>query len=867
MLQLRDYQTTVLDTLRAYLCDAGTQGAKAAFESRRPGPYRAVAGLEPTPYVCLRVPTGGGKTFLAAHAVRLAARDYLQAERIVVLWLAPSNAIVEQTLKALRDRRHPYRQTLDADFDGQVNVLDLKEALSITRADLAGATNIIVCTLQALRVDDTEGRKVYESAGALQQHFVPLPPTGDVGLARSESGQLIYSLANVLAMHRPVVMIDEAHNARTRLSFDTLVRVRPSCILEFTATPETKHDPPQGIFASNVLEQVSARQLKEADMVKLPIRLRTREQWHEVVADALEMRRELEETARAEEAQTGEYIRPIILFQAQSVDGDDISVEKLRQALIEDFQLPEQEIKRATGGRNELRAEHIDLFSPTCPVRYIITVKALVEGWDCSFAYVLCSVAEVSTPRSVEQVLGRILRLPGARQKRAESLNCAYAFTPAAADRFLLTARKLQDALIEGAGFQAAEAPDLVAPQQQTDFFGAGTLFAEATEPISAPPDLERLDVSLRNRVTYDCDAGTLTVRGVVTSYEHAALERAVTSAADREAVTRIYHRTQGRYIGPQATGREPLSVPLLAIREAGQLELFDEECLDLPWNIAQSDATLGESDFPSAEQVISASIDVTESGSLEMLEYTRALRRQMSLLAGEPGWTAVALANWIDRQFPHPDIPQSQSSLYVLRVVEALCQSRGITLDQLAQQKFRLAQALERRFAKRRQEQRQQAFQSLLFGPEPAVEVSPECCLTMEYRDYAPSEYFEEGYPFAKHNFHLIGAFDSYEEYQCAIELEQLPELELWVRNLARRATSFWLPTATDKFYPDFVARLTDGRILVVEYKSERDWTNDDSREKRAIGELWANRSGGRCLFVMPCGPQWSVLAAAVRT
>jgi type III restriction enzyme len=136
-----------------------------------------------------------------------------------------------------------------------------------------------------------------------------------------------------------------------------------------------------------------------------------------------------------------------------------------------------------------------------------------------------------------------------------------------------------------------------------------------------------------------------------------------------------------------------------------------------------------------------------------------------------------------------------------------------------------------------------------------------------MEPEDYAPSEFHEEGFPFVKHIFMHIGAFDSEEEYECAQQIELLPEVEGWVRNLSRRSTSFWLPTATDKFYPDFVARLTDGRILVVEYKSTRDWSNDDSREKRHIGELWANRSDGKCLFLMPCGPEWSKLSAIVRS
>lgn len=90
-------------------------------------------------------------------------------------------------------------------------------------------------------------------------------------------------------------------------------------------------------------------------------------------------------------------------------------------------------------------------------------------------------------------------------------------------------------------------------------------------------------------------------------------------------------------------------------------------------------------------------------------------------------------------------------------------------------------------------------------------------------------------------------------EEYECAVLLDTRPEVHFWVRNIERSSYSFWLQTSTDKFYPDFVALLNDGRILIVESKGEDRWTNDDSKEKRLLGKLWADRSDGQCLFVMP--------------
>lgn len=84
-------------------------------------------------------------------------------------------------------------------------------------------------------------------------------------------------------------------------------------------------------------------------------------------------------------------------------------------------------------------------------------------------------------------------------------------------------------------------------------------------------------------------------------------------------------------------------------------------------------------------------------------------------------------------------------------------------------------------------------------------------------------------------------------------------------MRNPVRRpGQSFWLQTSTDKFYPDFVCKLKDGRILVVEYKGGHLW-NDESKEKKALGELWAMRSGGACLFVMPTDEDYEAIQRVI--
>lgn len=67
----------------------------------------------PVPNAVLKVPTGGGKTWLAVSAVSRVMGRYLDRNTGFVLWIVPNEAIYTQTIKHLKDRQHPYRQALD----------------------------------------------------------------------------------------------------------------------------------------------------------------------------------------------------------------------------------------------------------------------------------------------------------------------------------------------------------------------------------------------------------------------------------------------------------------------------------------------------------------------------------------------------------------------------------------------------------------------------------------------------------------------------------------------------------------------------------------------------------------------------------
>ena len=227
------------------------------------------------------------------------------------------------------------------------------------------------------------------------------------------------------------MIVDEAHNSRTHASFETLKRLQPSCVIEMTATP-TK--------GSNVLYHVSAQELKAEQMIKLPIVLAEHPTgWKDAVRDAILRRNRLDIAAQKE----ADYVRPLVLFQAQP-QGGKATVDVLRKHLIEQEKLPEDQIAVTTGTQKEL--DGINLFDPQCPIRYVITVEALKEGWDCSFAYVLCSLQEVRSAKDVEQLLGRVLRMPYARNRVQPELNQAYAHVLAAS--FSEAVERLADRMV-----------------------------------------------------------------------------------------------------------------------------------------------------------------------------------------------------------------------------------------------------------------------------------------------------------------------------------------------------------------------------------------------------------------------------------
>ena len=887
----KTYQQQVLDSIEAYFkaCHE-LPSPSIAFTATterlwgRGNAYNPLSGFPADmPYFCLRVPTGGGKTWLAAKSVSLVNTHLLRCEHSVILWLVPSKPIREQTLRALRDRHHPYHTALRE--AGPITVMDLDEAKSVTRATLDTSTTIIVATRQAFQVEEEESRKVYQSSGALMHHFDNLAPTQRESLLSEGEGAdrtTPFSLANVLRLRRPFVVVDEAHNSRTELAFDMLARFRPSGVMELTATPDLERTP------SNVLHSVSAAELKAEEMIKLPVVLETEPNWQQCLADAIGRRDALHKLADEERRAGADYLRPIVLIQSEPRRSgvETLDFEKVRQELISNHGIPAKEIAVATGeerGLEQIDADYkLGIADPACPVKFVITQKALAEGWDCPFAYILVSMASLSSATAVEQLLGRVLRQPGASHRQARALNQSYAFV--VSRNFAETAGALRDRLVAGAGFERREVSEFVtaarAEQARLDLEAlAGRVVVRPVAiTLSEKPDLRSVPKSARNKVSWDSKLNTLTISAPLSEDEEEALKASVSSASAAAAIVEaaeVSRTTAIEFFQTPAELGERFRIPQLALKVQGELQLFDDpEVLEYPWDLSTYEAAPTSEDLSALGDGLKVSeggeIDVDDESGKLISRFLPDLQRDLGLVYQPENWDELRLATWLCRNLPEPSLTHASKHAFVAKWLTELLLKDGFTLARVNLQKFLIRNLLEARIRELRKQAVARAYQQALFGDDAAsrVGVTDQYVFEFHAQAYAPSRDYDGrfgNFDFRKHFYGRIGDFDSREEFECACWLDtqaQQGRIQFWVRNLVRReGSSFFLQKADGRFYPDFLCQLPGdgnepGPILAVEYKGADRWAG--AEDDRLIGGLWANLSEGRCRFVMVKNKRW---------
>ena len=402
----------------------------------------------PVPNAVLKVPTGGGKTWLAVSGVSRIMGRYFERNTGFVLWIVPNEAIYAQTLKNLTDRQHPYRQALDRAAAGRVRVMVKTDRLDAR--DVKMSLCVMLLMLQSANRETQDSLKMFQDRGDVHGFFPPegeqqlhkesLERTPNLSAYNDMFPMVKDSLGNALRIIRPLVVLDEGHRAISDLAFKTLYDFNPCFVLELTATPQDiqphgGRKPRLGRYA-NLLVEVTGRELDREDMIKMPLNLDPRQgsDWRATLNAALTKLNALDAEAKKLWADTDRYIRPIMLIQVERTgveqrESGHIHAEDVKDQLLA-VGFDEAEIAIKTAKQNDLRQpENQNLRSRTNRVRAIITKQALQEGWDCPFAYVLCALAASSNLKAMTQLVGRILRQPDAFKTDIEALDECHVIT------------------------------------------------------------------------------------------------------------------------------------------------------------------------------------------------------------------------------------------------------------------------------------------------------------------------------------------------------------------------------------------------------------------------------------------------------
>ena len=457
---LKEYQKRTLEVVREYLerlaewsekskkaagidPDFGFDWAERAWQkmpsTRQYVPRRNGLG-EPLPTFCLKVPTGGGKTLLATKVIDLVHTHFRRRQSGLVLWIVPTTQIYNQTLKALKDRDHPYRQQLDVLSAGRTLVLektsgfaprDVEEKLCVLLLMLPSANRRTKDKLRMFR-DSGGFDRFFPHDDDAEGHRKLLRETPNLDTFEEQGGvwerQVKTSLGNTLRVLRPLIVLDEGHKAYSRNAKNTLNGFNPYMIVELSATPPKD---------ANVLVNISGRELAAEEMVKLDLHIKNSAsvKWQDTLLASVEHRKLLEEEALLHEADTGEYIRPICLIQVERTGRQQrkagfVHAEDVREYLLRHPEVRPEHVAVKTSQKDELKVvdEVGGLLARDCPVRFIITKQALQEGWDCSFAYVLAILTNPASRSALTQLVGRILRQPYARKTGVSWLDESYVF-------------------------------------------------------------------------------------------------------------------------------------------------------------------------------------------------------------------------------------------------------------------------------------------------------------------------------------------------------------------------------------------------------------------------------------------------------
>lgn len=845
-MELKQYQQKVIDDLRRFLSYVSQQmnipeayrryweeqGVPVGFKGLQP--YQDM--LPGVPNVCVKVPTGGGKTFIAACSIKPVFDSLPHTKTRAVVWLVPSDAILSQTLATLTNPAHGYRGRIDIDFSHRVHVYDKAQLLTGQRFSPTHVTeqlSVFVLSYDSFRTSKKEGRKAYQENSNLAEfsgladEAIRLPDADDT------------ALINAIRALNPVIIVDESHHAASPLSKEMLLNFNPCFVLDLTATPKKE---------SNIISFVDAIQLKREDMVKLPVIVYNRYTQTDVLHDAITLRNRLEAQAIKDRQETGRYIRPIVLLQAEAKGRDTTTFDKVKEKLIE-AGIPAQNIAIKTAEINELK--DVDLLDEACPILYIITINALKEGWDCPFAYVLATIANRSSPVDVEQILGRVLRLPHTKRNLSSVLNASYVITSSA--DFQGTLSRVVESLNK-AGFSEKDyriGSSVSEEKPAPEHSGQTEQLPIERQPDAEPEEEIGIDSqALRQRLAQEAYEGQSDTASDMLNFAASQTEEyeaAVNEAAgaQHQGLPQEVQQAMTSYRMKAELEADALAQKLPQFVVPNCLPLFGEDGKKLlAGDTLTQGFTLRDKDTVIDFSVIDAQmarVDIEEGSAVPRAWRLSSHDKQylnkyfVSNASVKPLYFYTNMI--MEKLSTINAIDDKELREYVSRVIKGLSYEQMEDLQQsphhyLIKIKRKIETLLEQHCEKMFDTWIEQGtitcepWYSLpgMISPLKVTAVYPNTLYAAEEEMNGP-------------------------EKKIAWELSNLPNILWWHRNLSRQG--FFINGYGNKAYPDFIAMTHSGRILMIESKGDH-LSNPDSVRKVKLGRAWEKLAGPKYRYYM---------------
>ena len=519
-----------------------------------------------------------------------------------------------------------------------------------------------------------------------------------------------------------------------------------------------------------------------------------------------------------------------------------------------------------TGEQKEL--DGIDVTDPKCPIKYILTVQALKEGWDCPSAYVLCSVANISSNTDTIQLLGRVMRQPNAKRRKTPQLNRAYAFVLSKA--FGSAAQEFAEGLRKK-GFEDTEAMDAIMPMQASFFDDDGeeeNLFNQPGSVVVNSEVYEAIADALPEDVEMMANAdgsGRIAVKADISDESASKVANLLYEKGEHRLAAQFLQKVAKRK--SEAAERVPaksvkMTFPKLCAAVQGELCFDGEEAEelageDLGKELETNHAVLSDGEFEIKEQGDTFVLElngneIKQQFAPEQLTFLQEVKTDLA--AGD-------VVNELAAMTRHKALPTEVMRGWIAGIVNHLVVAKGFTPAQLYCFRYKLRNCLNAHLANAANIVREKAYQMVFFGHVHSVELNIDKAFSLDdslYRAQTMLKVYRGNYRFHKHflGMQRLPAFDGKlkygegEEFECAKIIDAHAKVFTWLRNLDKCDESFWLPLAHSRFFPDFVGILDDGRHFAVEYKGEQLRNSKDTLEKDAVGRLWAAISGGKHLY-----------------